>query len=159
MTTSTPQNLKPVGETANRWSGSAVDRARELLRDLIELSGISRREVERRLLEQDCGTDLGRLLSGRLDLKLRHVLDIVRVLELDPGEFFGMVFKKSAARSPFLRRLESIIGPVDVPPRAQPAIDERTADGIAEIRGLVLDLARTVDQLKADVKRVRLRQP
>ena len=93
--------------------------ARRTLSSLIELSGLSRREVERRLLEQQAGTDLGRLLSGRLDLKLRHIVDIVRVLELHPHEFFRMLFKEQPDRSPLLQRLDGLmgaIGPMASPP-------------------------------------------
>jgi hypothetical protein len=92
-------------------SKAEVVRSRETLSHLIELSGLSRREVERRLLEQGCGTDLGRLLGGRLDLKLRHVLDICRVIGIYPLEFFHMVFKDSEQRSPLLQRLEALIVP------------------------------------------------
>lgn len=90
-------------------SEAEVTRAREILSHLIELSGMSRREVERHLLEQGCGTDLGRLLSGRLDLKLRHVVDICRVIDLYPLEFFHIVFKDSEQRSPLLQRLEALL--------------------------------------------------
>src|SRR5260370_14092182 len=90
-------------------SKAEVNRSRETLAHLIELSGSSRREVERRLLEQGCGTDLGRLLSGRLDLKLRHIVDICRVIGIFPLEFFQIVFKDSEQRSPLLQRLEALI--------------------------------------------------
>lgn len=90
-------------------SEAEVIRARGTLSHLIELSGLSRREVERRLLEQGCGTDLGRLLSGRLDLKLRHIVDICRVIGIFPLEFFQIVLKDSEQRSPLLQRLEALI--------------------------------------------------
>jgi hypothetical protein len=95
-------------------SEAEVVRARETLSHLIEFSGMSRRQVEKRLLEEGCGTDLGRLLSGRLDLKLRHVVDICRVIGIYPPEFFHIVFKDAEQRSPLLQRLEAMI-----PGRAQ----------------------------------------
>jgi len=82
---------------------------RELLGNLIDFSGISRREVEMRLLEAGCGTDLGRLLHGRLSLKVEHVVALCWVLELDPREFFDMAFKRRPRiRSPLLRRLDAL---------------------------------------------------
>jgi hypothetical protein len=90
-------------------SEAEVGRARETLGHLIELSGMSRREVERHLLEQGSGTDLGRLLSGRLDLKFRHIVDICRVIDIYPLEFFHIVFRDSEQRSPLLQRLEAMI--------------------------------------------------
>ena len=68
-------------------SKAEIVRIRETLSHFVELSGSSRKEVEKRLLDEGCGTDLGRLLSGRLDLKLRHILDICRVIGLYPQEF------------------------------------------------------------------------
>jgi hypothetical protein len=82
---------------------------RELLGNLIDFSGMSRREVEMRLLEAGCGTDLGRLLHGRLSLKVEHVLALCWVLELDPREFFDMAFKRRPrSRSPLLCRLDAL---------------------------------------------------
>lgn len=90
--------------------GTEVERMREALDQLIELSGMSRRVVERRLLMNDCGTDLGRLLSGKLDLKMRHVLAICRVIELEPLEFVQISLKPCPAqRSPLLQRLEALL--------------------------------------------------
>lgn len=89
-------------------SEGEVARIREMLRHLIELAGLSQREVEKRLFEQGCGTDLGRLLSGRLGLRVRHVLDICRVIELYPQELFHIVFKERAERSPLLERLDAL---------------------------------------------------
>jgi hypothetical protein len=57
-----------------------VARARNALRMLISLSMMSRWQVENRLIDQGCGTDLCRLLTGRLDLKMRHIVAICRVL-------------------------------------------------------------------------------
>jgi len=87
-----------------------IARARNALRMLISLSMMSRRQVERRLVEQNCGTDLGRLLTGRLDLKVRHVVTICRVLGLHPMEYFRFVFREPEERSPFLRQVEALLG-------------------------------------------------
>jgi hypothetical protein len=134
-----------------RTAGKAeVERARGILKDLIELSGLSRREVEKRLLAGDSGTDLGRLLSGRLDLKLRHVLDIVRVLDLHPLEFFRILFREPFQRSPFLRRLDALAAP------GQPAVASRPAETeIEEIRRCLFELARKVEMLKPPERPVR----
>lgn len=122
-----------------------MNRARVALRHLIELSGLSRREVEKRLLDLGCGTDLGRLLvSGRLDLKLRHILDILRVIEVYPLEFFSMVCERPRERSPLLGRLEAIVFPASVGARtesvaARPELEalERLLARLAELTGEV----------------------
>jgi hypothetical protein len=111
-----------------RMGGSEgeVARIRELLKHLIELAGLSQREVETRLLEQGCGTDLGRLLSGRVGLRVRHVLDICRVIELYPQELFHIIFKESAERSPLLERLDALTR--ESRPRAARGSEQRPAE-------------------------------
>jgi hypothetical protein len=99
----------PDAALAQRIEGE-LDRMRQVLANLIDFSGMSRREVERRLLENDCGTDLGRLLSGRLDLKMKHLLALCRVIDLEPLEFVQIALKpRPGQRSPLLRRLEALL--------------------------------------------------
>jgi len=114
---------------------------RQVLSNLIEFSGMSRREVERRLLESNCGTDLGRLLSGRLDLKMKHLLALCRVIDLEPLEFVQIALKpRPGQRSPLLRRLEALLpyaraeGGAAAPPRTTPEIAAllRRAQDLAE---------------------------
>ncbi|HXO43211.1 MAG TPA: hypothetical protein VN999_17305 [Thermoanaerobaculia bacterium] len=107
------------GDGAAPTTRAAVERARVILLHLIELSGLSRREVERRLLSLGRGMDLGRLLvSGKLDLKLGHILDILCVIEVYPLEFFRMVWERPRERSPLLARLEAIVLPTRMAARA-----------------------------------------
>src|ERR1700716_1127501 len=85
-----------------------VNRAREILGDLIDLSGMSRREVERRLLEEDSGTDVTRVLSGKLDLKIRHIPAFCRLFGFNPLVFFNMLLK-TPEPSPLMQRLETVL--------------------------------------------------
>jgi transcriptional regulator with XRE-family HTH domain len=67
----------------------------ETLRQRIREAGLTLREVEERL---GLGKDyLRHVLSGRVDLKLKHVLAILEVLGLDPGPFFADVYGSAAA--------------------------------------------------------------
>ena len=121
-----------------------VDRAREILGDLIDLSGLSRREVERRLLEEDSGTDVTRVLSGKLDLKLRHILDICRLIGIYPLVFFNMLLKEPEP-SPLFQRLETVLdsgrGPwrSDALPAPAP-LPRPAADDVDVLRRRVVDL-------------------
>jgi len=54
---------------------------------LIDLSMMSRRELERRMVERGVGVDLGRVLKGRLQLRFCHVAAICQALDLHPLEF------------------------------------------------------------------------
>ena len=56
-----------------------------------ELSLMSRRTVSIRMAEEGSGTDLGRLLNGRVQLKIGHVVAVCRALDLHPLEFFRIL--------------------------------------------------------------------
>jgi hypothetical protein len=137
----------PAPAPPKAGSKAEVERARSTLRDLVELSGMSRREVRRRLAAAGCGMNLAGLLSGRLDLKLRHVLDLGRVLGVEPGEFFRLVFGEPSEQSPLLRRLEELVAP-GRPRRliGSPAVSRQE---LAELGERVEVLSRRVGRLAA----------
>jgi transcriptional regulator with XRE-family HTH domain len=64
-----------------------VNRYRGLLRATIRAAGLSVAEVERRLEARP--RLLQRIISGRRDLKLRHILSVLAVLGMEQEEFFG----------------------------------------------------------------------
>lgn len=70
-----------------------VLRFARLLELVVRVSRMSTRELERRL-EMSTGT-LNRIFSGKVELKLRHILDIHEALELPPEEFFKMAYSKN----------------------------------------------------------------
>jgi transcriptional regulator with XRE-family HTH domain len=124
-----------------------VERAREVLRHLIELSGLSQREVERRLVERGSGTDVTRLLSGRLDLKLRHVLDISTVLGIHPLEFFRMVFREPEQRSPFLRKLDELVAPGSGQRATRPQIGRLSPGDVEDLQASIAELLGELKKL------------
>ena len=137
---------------AQRIAGE-LGRMRQALANLIEFSGMSRRQVERRLLENDCGTDLGRLLSGRLDLKMKHLLALCRVLELEPVEFVEIALKsRPGQRSPLLRRIEALL-PEGRTVAAPPTPAPRAPDAPALLRRMQ-DLAERLDELMREMARL-----
>ncbi|HEV3459854.1 MAG TPA: hypothetical protein VHG32_25185 [Thermoanaerobaculia bacterium] len=145
--------FKPVpAGGATEATQVTVERARKTLCELIELSGLSRREVERRLLETDAGTDLGRLLSGRLELKLRHVLDITRVIEVHPLEFVAMVCGRPRQRSPLLQRVGALFAAVDG--GRQAARSEAVADGEAleQLGKRLAAVVRMAEEMLAELR-------
>ena len=70
-----------------------VRRAASLLEALIQAIGMSPQELEKRL-EASPGY-FGRLLSGTVELKLRHILAILRILEIEPALFFQTLYPES----------------------------------------------------------------
>jgi hypothetical protein len=130
----------PLGQRVE----SEVGRMRETLSHLIEFSGMSRREVEQRLGQRGCGTDLGRLLSGRLDLKMKHVLALCRVIDLEPVEFLQIALRpRPGQRSPLLRRLQALLpqAGADACPPSPPA----AAPDLADLARRVHELAERLD--------------
>lgn len=120
-----------------------VARVRKALGYLVGFSGLSYREIERRLLQQGFGLDVSRLLGGRFQLRLHQLLDILSVLEIHPAEFFSLVFKLPAVRSPFLERVQGLLGP------GKPQADRQ------RLRSPEMDLAdvrRRLDELERLVK-------
>jgi hypothetical protein len=126
---------------------------RKALSNLIEFSGMSRREVERRLLESDCGTDLGRLLSGRLDPKMKHLLALCRVIDLEPLEFVQIALKpRPDQRSPLLRRLEALLPYARA--EAGAAAPPRTTAEIAALLRRAQDLAEQLQEFMREAARI-----
>lgn len=70
-----------------------VRRTAQLLEALIQVTGVSQEEVETRL-EASPGY-VGRLLGGRVELKLRHILAILRILEIEPSLFFQTLYPEA----------------------------------------------------------------
>ena len=96
-----------------------VRRASKLLEALIQVIGLSQEEVEQRL-DASPGY-LNRLLSGRVELKLRHILAILRVLEIEPSLFFHTLYPEAGPEGGTVRidelrqRLESLGLGVEAP--------------------------------------------
>lgn len=72
-----------------------IERCRLLLRASIRVSGLSVAEVERRLGYQP--RTLQRVLLGRFDLKLRHILAVLQVLGIDYDEFYRAAAERRQA--------------------------------------------------------------
>jgi len=101
-----PETMKP--ETAQLV---------RVLRKAISAFGLTQKEVERRLgLSQGY---LSRLFGGQIDLKMDHVLDIARVLQVDPNEIFRLAFPESRSeltqRTRHLRETFSVSAPEPSP--------------------------------------------
>jgi transcriptional regulator with XRE-family HTH domain len=83
-----------------------------LLKHVIRSSDFSARAVERQLGMS--GGYISRLTSGRLELKISHLFDILDVLGLTPNEFFALAFPlRPGVRSPLMTRLLELSPPAE----------------------------------------------
>ena len=79
-----------------------------LLKTLIRFSQTNNREIEKRL--GFSGGYLSRLLSGKIEIKIQHILAILELIELEPHEFFAMAFPADRKEpSPLLRHLQKVM--------------------------------------------------
>jgi transcriptional regulator with XRE-family HTH domain len=73
-----------------------VRQAARLLESLIQAAGVPESELERRL-DVSPGY-VGRVLSGEIELKLRHILSLLRALEIEPALFFESLYPAQPQR-------------------------------------------------------------
>jgi transcriptional regulator with XRE-family HTH domain len=100
--------------------------------------------MTRRDLEDRIGLGHGtlyRLLNGHLELKVRHLLALARVLEVPPGEFLALGCPKATARAQY--QLADRLTPPRHPTRTEKAFEGSAppaAGGIEELRPLLRQL-------------------
>lgn len=101
---------------------NATRRVVETLRAAIRAMGMTNGQVER-TLGASSGY-LSRIFAGRIDLKLEHVRDIAKVLDVAPEEILHLAFADLGQKqlSPNARRIrEALRGPEPAPAEGPPA--------------------------------------
>ncbi len=101
-----------------------VERLMNVLRTAIRLLGLSNREIERRLGLTP--SYLSRLFGGYIELKVEHVLAIVRAIGLQPSEFFELAYPRRAEPpSESFRTIRTLLRDMQPPeaPRPAPAVE------------------------------------
>ena len=113
----------------------------------MQAAGLTRKELDQRL---GAGPGyISQVLTGRMELKYRHIISILRALDVDPGAFFQTLYpepRPAAAEvgmvEEFLKKLQKlgvgVGGNRALPePAPAPAIDSR------ELERLVQNAVRT----------------
>ncbi len=113
-----------------------VERAIKLIEGVMRVQGITKKVLDERL-----GKSPGyfaQVLSGRLELKYRHILAILRGLDLEPRAFFRSLFPEPGEPASGARMLERLFAELQrsgygsyltpPPPPAQAAIDPEELD-------------------------------
>src|ERR1700730_4891296 len=93
----------------------------QLLRQVVELSGVSERAVERRLALG--GGTLSRIFGGRIELTLSHPLAILEVGDIKPERFFQLaaVVLEGAAEESLGRQVLAALDRLAAPGSVSPS--------------------------------------
>lgn len=86
---------------------SEVKRLTDLLGSAIKFSGWTQREIEKH--HGWSSGSLSRLLSGGIELKLKHVLDICEVIGFPPERFFHAAYPKADGGDAGAERLQRLL--------------------------------------------------
>lgn len=123
-----------------------VRRATKLLETVMQAAGLTRKELDQRL---GAGPGyISQVLTGRMELKFRHILAILRALEVEPYVFFQTLYpgdrpsSDQAVMEEFLRRFQKAGFGAPVPPAA-PAVDPQELDRLIQsaVRAALSDRA------------------
>jgi transcriptional regulator with XRE-family HTH domain len=119
-----------------------VRRATKLLETVMQAAGLTRKDLDQRL-----GAGPGyvsQVLTGRMELKFRHILAILRALDVEPNLFFQTLYPDTrpstdqTVMEEFLRRFQKLgFGPTAAPPPPAPALDSQ------ELERLIQSAVRT----------------
>lgn len=108
---------------------------RQVLREAVYASGMTVREMERRI---GIGHgNLYRMLDGSLDMRVRHLIALADLLGVPPADFLEMGCPDAAQRAQ--RRLSDWIG---APSRKGPAEATAASLSLAELKDLIREAVR-----------------
>src|SRR3954469_25508755 len=104
-----------------------VRRATKLLETVMQAAGLTRKDLDQKL-----GAGPGyvsQVLTGRMELKFRHILAILHALEVEPGVFFQTLYPENrpstdaVVMEEFLRRFQKLGFGTQSPPAPVPTLD------------------------------------
>jgi|SRR5437763_7130693 transcriptional regulator with XRE-family HTH domain len=107
-----------------------VRRATKLLETVMQASGLTRKDLD---LKLGAGPGyVSQVLTGRMELKFRHILAVLRALEVEPNVFFQTLYPEhrpatdAVVMEEFLRRFQKLgFGNQAAAPPPSPAVDPR----------------------------------
>jgi len=114
-----------------------VRRATKLLETVMQAAGLTRKDLDQRL-----GAGPGyvsQVLTGRMELKLRHILAILRALDVEPSLFFQTLYPDArpstdqAVMEEFLKRFQKLgFGTGAPPPPPPPVLDPQELERLIQ---------------------------
>jgi transcriptional regulator with XRE-family HTH domain len=135
----------------DRTHADEVARISRILQQLIEIDGRSQRTLEPLLGLGSSG--LSKVLNGVVRLQMDHVLRILDVLEIPPGQFFAEVFPSRGKKHAALLKLREINGAPEE--EDSPEFDARVGRALLRILQdqLQQETARTPEAHVEDLRR------
>lgn len=112
-----------------------VRRATKLLETVMQAAGLTRKDLDQKL-----GAGPGyvsQVLTGRMELKFRHILAILHALEVEPGVFFQTLYPENrpstdaVVMEEFLRRFQRL-GFGAQPVQPAPALDPQELEKLIQ---------------------------
>jgi len=109
-----------------------VEQLTEVFKILLRFSKVRHRDIEERL--GFSGGYMSRLLSGKVDLKISHVLSLAEILDIRLHELFAIAFPEDGARRPSsgLQSIRKVL-PSLVPTVLEPAPASASAPDLREL--------------------------
>jgi transcriptional regulator with XRE-family HTH domain len=113
-----------------------VRRATKLLETVMQAAGLTRKDLDQRL-----GAGPGyvsQVLTGRMELKLRHILAILRALEVEPNLFFQTLYPEArpatdqAVMEEFLKRFQKLGFGAGPAPPSPPFLDPQELEKLIQ---------------------------
>jgi len=124
-----------------------IRRATKLLATLVQIAGLERQELDR-LLGQGRGY-ASQVLTGRVELKYRHLLAILEGVDVEPGIFFRVLYPepdepRQGAGGRVMERLLDRLHQSGYPDEPAPAAQVPAAVDTAELEQRIQAVIREV---------------
>jgi transcriptional regulator with XRE-family HTH domain len=102
-----------------------------LLKVALRILGVTNREVARRMGISP--SYISKLFSGTSEMRLEHVIRVLRAIDLEPVEFFSLAYPRHpATSSPAATQLRDLLQTIQVAPPPKPAatLDEEQVQAL-----------------------------
>jgi len=123
------------------YQDEEINRFLSLLEGLMRLENLTIRDLERQL-DWGKGT-LNRIFSGRIELKVRHLLVLADAVGVGPEEFFLLAYKKMPAKTTTAQRV--LVGRAEL--RNPPPPPERAPEAQIDPRSLERVMREVVEKM------------
>lgn len=113
-------------------SDAEIESLTQVLKLLLRFSKIQNRDIEKQL--GFSGGYMSRLLSGKIDIKISHILALTKILGLHPHELFALAFPQTGkGPSPGLQHVQKVLPHLVPASLGAPASAEAAAPDLAAL--------------------------